>query len=287
MFKELGLSGCKLEILSDNIIRKYASNKDYNQRLLTQIDKQNFFSKHIFSNIDTPKVIQVCDDNPIYFDMDYIKGCDYFEYFSATSPSKIQKIFYFLDEYFEFLISNSHQYKREIVIDKISTKLLSFKSKNYFYLIQFLLHYLNKTDINIKKSFCHGDLTVANILFHTKKIYLIDFLDSYIDTFILDLVKLKQDLYYHWILEINKSKNLRIVQCFNVIWKYIETKYSEYLNNDTFYILEVINFLRIEPYLTNNNQRIILNNIIQKTFLYGEFARSYGREVYKISQYKT
>lgn len=283
MSNDLGLSGCKLEILSDSTIRKYSSNENYNRRLTIQIDKQNLFSKYIFTNIDTPKIIQKYEDKLIYFDMEYIMGCDYYEYFSVTSSTGIQKIFNFLDEYFEFLIYNSHQYKEEVVKDKIKNKLLSFKNEQYTSLIQFVLNYLNDINLDVKKSFCHGDLTISNILFHPKKIYLIDFLDSYLDTFLLDLVKLKQDLYYHWILEINKSKNLRIVQCFNIVWNYIETKYAKYLNTDTFYILELVNFLRIEPYLTNNNQRIILNNIIKKTFLYGEFARSHGREIHKIS----
>lgn len=283
MSNDLGLSGCKLEILSDNTIRKYSSNENYNHRLSIQIDKQNLFSKYIFTNIDTPKIIQKYEDKLIYFDMEYIMGCDYYEYFSVISSTGIQKIFNFLDEYFKFLIYNSHQYKEEVVKDKIKNKLLSFKNEQYTPLIQFVLNYLNNINLDVKKSFCHGDLTISNILFHPKKIYLIDFLDSYLDTFLLDLVKLKQDLYYHWILEINKSKNLRIVQCFNIVWNYIETKYANYLNTDTFYILELINFLRIEPYLTNNNQRIILNNIIKKTFLYGEFARSHGREIHKIS----
>jgi thiamine kinase-like enzyme len=215
--------------------------------------------------------------------MEYIMGCDYYEYFSVTSSTGIQKIFNFLDEYFQFLIYNSHQYKEKVVKDKIENKLSSFKNEQYTPLIQFTLNYLNNINLDIKKSFCHGDLTISNILFHHKKVYLIDFLDSYLDTFLLDLVKLKQDLHYHWILEINNQKNLRIAQCFNIVWKYIETKYAKYLNTDAFYILELINFLRIEPYLTNNNQRIILNNIIKKTSLYGQFASSYGREIYKIS----
>lgn len=283
MSNDLGLSGCKLEVLSSSTIRKYSSNENYNQRLTIQIDKQNLFSKYIFTNIDTPKIIQKYEDKLIYFDMEYIVGCNYYEYFSITSSTGIQKIFNFLDEYFQFLIYNSHQYKEKVVKDKIKNKLLSFKNEQYTPLIQFVLNYLNNINLDIKKSFCHGDLTISNILFHRKKVYLIDFLDSYLDTFLLDLVKLKQDLHYHWILEINNQKNLRIVQCFNIVWKYIETKYAKYLNTDAFYILELINFLRIEPYLTNNNQRIILNNIIKKTSLYGEFTRSYGREIYKIS----
>jgi len=283
MSNKLGLSGCKLDILSDNTIRKYSSNQNYNDRLSIQIDKQDFFSKHIFSNIDTPKIIQKYKDNLIYFDMEYIKGCDYYEYFSIISPIHTQRIFLFLDEYFKFLIENSHQYKKEVAKEKIKNKFLSLKTNQYSDLIKFSIRYLDNVDINLRKSFCHGDLTVSNILFHSKKIYLIDFLDSYIDTFTLDLVKLKQDLYYHWILDINGIIDLRIIQCFNYIWNYIETKYKEYLNNGTFHILELLNFLRIEPYLTNNNQNVILNNIIKRTYLYDEFARSHGRKINKIS----
>lgn len=283
MSPELGLSGCKLEILSDKVIRKYSSNQNYNDRLSVQIDKQNFFSKCIFSNIDTAKIIKQYDDELMHFDMEYIVGCDYYEYFSVASKTKIEKIFISIDEYFEFLINNSHQYKEEVAKGKIKNKLLNFNNSEYYFLIEFALNHLNKININVKKSFCHGDLTVSNILFHPQKIYLIDFLDSYIDTFILDLIKLKQDLYYHWGLKINDVKDLRIYQCFNFIWNYIEKKYHEYLNNDTFYILELINFLRIEPYLTNKNQRVILNNIIERTYLYDEFAHSHGRQIDKIS----
>ena len=283
MFNELGLSGCKLKLLSDSTIRKYSSSESYNDRLLIQIDKQNFFSKNIFTNIDTPKIIQKYNDNLIYFDMEYIKSCSYYEYFSTISPAKIENIKNFIDEYFQFLIYNSHQYKKEVASNKIRNKLLTLKNSNYEFLIQFIVDYLDKIDINIRKSFCHGDLTVSNILFHPRKIYLIDFLDSYIDTFIIDLIKLKQDLYYHWILKVNNISNLRITQSFNCIWDYIETRYKHYLNTDIFHVLEILNFLRIEPYLTNNNQRVILNSIIEKTYLYEEFARSYGREVFKIS----
>lgn len=283
MSDKLGLSGCKLQILSDNVIRKYSANRDYNNRLSIQIDKQNFFSKRIFSNIDTAKIIKKYNDELIYFDMEYIIGCNYHEYFSVTSKKKIEKIFIAIDEYFDFLINNSKKYKPDVAKGKIKSKLLNFNNSQYYFLIEFAVNYLDKIDVDIKKSFCHGDLTMTNILFHSQKIYLIDFLDSYIDTFVLDLIKLKQDLYYHWVLKINDVKDLRISQCFNFIWSYIEKKYHEYLSNDTFYILELINFLRIEPYLTNKNQRVILNNIIERTYLYDEFARSNGREVYKIS----
>jgi hypothetical protein len=120
-------------------------------------------------------------------------------------------------------------------------------------------------------------------LFHSKKVYLIDFLDSYIDTFLLDLIKLKQDLYYKWILKINDVKNLRILQCFNYLWDYIELEYDQYVNTDIFQVLDVINFVRIDPYLTNQKQKIILDNIIKNTKLYEKFANSHGRKIFQIS----
>jgi hypothetical protein len=248
--------------------------------LLTQIDKQYFFSRNIFTNIDTPKIIQKHQNDLISFDMEYILGCDYYSYFSTASPNQITKIFLFFDEYFDFLIKNSHQDDSHISKQKIRNKLFSFKSSNYSNLINFAIKYLDEIEVNIPKSFCHGDLTISNLLFHHKKVYLIDFLDSYIDTFILDLIKLKQDLYYKWILEINNIDDLRITQCFNYLWDYIETKYDQYINTGIFETLDLINFLRIEPYLTDQHQRVILDNKIKNTLLYEKFVNSYGREIF-------
>ena len=42
---ELGLSGCKIEKISDHVIRKTSKDINYNNRLLKQIDKQLEFSK--------------------------------------------------------------------------------------------------------------------------------------------------------------------------------------------------------------------------------------------------
>jgi hypothetical protein len=275
-----GLSGCKLEIISDKVIRKYSSNQNYNGRLLTQIDKQYFFSRNIFTNIDTPKIIQKHQNDLISFDMEYVLGCDYYSYFSNASPNQITKIFLFFDEYFDFLIKNSHQDDSYTSKEKIKNKLFSFKSSKYCKLINFVIKYLEEIEINIPKSFCHGDLTISNLLFHHKKVYLIDFLDSYIDTFILDLIKLKQDLYYKWILEINNIDDLRITQCFDYLWNYIQIKYNQYINTNIFEVLDLVNFLRIEPYLTNHHQKSILDNKIKNTLLYEKFINSHGRKIF-------
>ena len=45
---------------------------------------------------------------------------------------------------------------------------------------------------------CHGDLTFSNILFNGNNYYLIDFLDSFIEAPLLDIVKIRQDSAHLW-----------------------------------------------------------------------------------------
>ena len=84
-----GLSGCKIELLNDNILRKHSSSKDYNDRLKIQVKKQSLFSHFILNNIDTPNILKVNDDSIFSFDMEYVCGYSFDEYF--TSKKKAQK----------------------------------------------------------------------------------------------------------------------------------------------------------------------------------------------------
>jgi len=59
----------------------------------------------------------------------------------------------------------------------------------------YIFYELNEMEIPIGK--CHGDLTLSNILYNGKFI-IIDFLDSFIETPIMDIVKIKQDTKYGW-----------------------------------------------------------------------------------------
>ena len=109
---------------------------------------------------------------------------------------------------------------------------------------------------------------MSNILFQDKKIYFIDFLDSYIDSFICDLIKLKQDLYYLWNLKIQSSKNLRHLIVYKRFWDLIYSKNVEYLQSPQFKMLDIINYLRIEPYIKSiehrNFNECIINQIFQE-----------------------
>ena len=55
---ELGLSGSNLEIIG-SVVRKTSPKSTYNNRLIKQLEKQNFFSKLIFTYISTPLIVTI------------------------------------------------------------------------------------------------------------------------------------------------------------------------------------------------------------------------------------
>lgn len=271
---ERGLSGCKLYFVDEATLRK-SSSIEYSQRLLKQAKKQKYFLNYNFTTINVPRVLDIGED---YFDMEYISAQTFDTFFETCDRDEVEFILQSLFEYFDFLISRKKIYKEDDLKNKIYTKLSSIDVVD----LQFK-NYLLDFDYDAKsapKTFCHGDLTFSNILFNGKRIFLIDFLDSYVNSFLVDLVKLKQDLFYFWSIRINGKKSLRLYQTKRYIWKKISERYAEYIGTDLFSMLDVINLLRIQPYLTNPKHRIILERLVKSTRLYEEFNHSNGRKIF-------
>lgn len=276
-----GLSGCSLELINDRVLRKYSPTTDYNSRLLSQADKQVVFGNRIYKNIDAPKVYDIQKN---YFDMEYVAGKSFEEFFSIASVNDVEFVVSTLFDYFDTLISTA----RNIDATKqILDKLDSLKEKSsYPKYIEFLRKYVEDRRITVPHTFCHGDLTFANIIFHKNRLFFIDFLDCYVDTFLSDLVKLKQDLYHLWAVRNQDVYSNRIHQIYQYIWDKLEVRYESYLN-EGFHILDVINSLRIEPYLTSDSQRVILESIVKSTELYAISYCSDGGAINQISKHET
>jgi hypothetical protein len=68
---KLGLSGCKIELLSKGIIRKHSKDLNYNTRLFSQAYKQKYFNNLNISNIIAPQVYSINKKDLYYFDMEY------------------------------------------------------------------------------------------------------------------------------------------------------------------------------------------------------------------------
>ena len=274
---ETGLSGCKLELIGSNTLRKHSSSPSYNKRLELQVKKQELFSNQVFRNVETPKVLRKEDS---YFDMEYVTGRSFDEYFSTCSVNDIDFVFDSLCGYFDGLISNAQYYQPEVskkrLLDKINSLETHTRHLTDLYHIRQMV---SSITMKIPQTFCHGDLTFTNIIFNKNRLYYIDFLDCFIDSFLCDLIKLKQDLYYHWSLDVQGIKNLRIRQIYSFLWRKLEERYSQYVETIEFDVLDVLNTLRLEPYLTNEDQRIIIKRMLKCSSLYGNVNCSDGGEV--------
>jgi len=265
-----GLSGCSLELINDRVLRKYSPTTDYNLRLLSQADKQVVFGNRIYKNIDAPKVYDIQQN---YFDMEYIAGKSFEEFFSSASVNDVEFVVSTLFDYFDTLISTARSFD---ATNKILTKIDSLKEKSsHKKYIEFLRKYVEDNKIIVPHTFCHGDLTFANIIFHKNRLFFIDFLDCYVDTFLSDLVKLKQDLHHLWAVRNQDVYSNRIHQIYQYIWDKLEVRYESFMN-ESFHILDVMNTLRIEPYLTSDDQRVILEGIVKSTELYAISCSSDG-----------
>ena len=274
---ETGLSGCKLELIGSNVLRKHSSSQSYNKRLELQVKKQELFSTQVFRNVETPKVLSKGDS---YFDMEYVTGRSFDEYFSICSVDDIDFVFDSLCGYFDGLISHSQYYQPEVSKKRLLDKINSLETHtNHLTDLYHIRQIVSSITMNIPQTFCHGDLTFTNIIFNKNRLYYIDFLDCFIDSFLCDLIKLKQDLYYHWSLDVQGVKSLRIRQIYSFLWERLEQRYCKYVDTIEFNVLDILNTLRLEPYLTNDDQRIIIKRMLKCSSLYGNVSCSDGREV--------
>ena len=114
-----GLSGCSLELINDRVLRKYSPTTDYNSRLLSQADKQVVFGNRIYKNIDAPKVYDIQKN---YFDMEYVAGKSFDEFFSIASVNDIEFVISTLFDYFDTLISTARNIDAtKQILDKLDS----------------------------------------------------------------------------------------------------------------------------------------------------------------------
>ena len=107
-------------------------------------------------------------------------------------------------------------------------------------------------------------------------------MDSFIDSYFIDFAKIKQDIYYHWAVNINQNESLRILQNFSFFWYNICERYSNIISSEAFDLFDFLNLIRIEPY-ANKSNRDFLRNCIKKHKYYVNFNSTNGRSVIKIS----
>ena len=263
-----GHSGCIVTLEKENdivYVLKKSSSEAYNQRLKRQMKKQDAFVNS--ENVRSPKIINSgYTSNIFFFAMEYIKGKTLAEY---TSEIRILEISEFIKCLFKSLYYETSKVdprSNEIFYKKIINLENNIKNQNK--IVQEAFEILKSFNWNcVYKSFCHGDLTLENILIGPdKKLYLIDFLDSFYNSWMIDIAKLLQDLELKWSfrnLEISPNRNLRLQVAKEALIEEILSTSNGKQNLQTIYHILLLNILRIIPYTSDS-----------KTFEYLDWAMS-------------
>ena len=278
-----GRSGCRLEVMKSQddhiIIKKHSSSLAYNNRLVKQAEKQQHFFEHLppVPRFSTARVIDIfpSDTSLACFTMPYLFAEKYSDYLEKITIGDLKIL---LHDILHYLLNNIHNANyqtidKAIVVSKVDELKKAFASNglnNNAYLWQVIDYLENNAPVQpLPIGRCHGDLTFSNILFGDNKIYLLDFLDSFIESPIIDIVKLRQDTCFKWSVMLEKqmpahTKN-KIIQTFDYLDREIASFCDSELGMADWYkYLQVFNLMRILPYLHKQEEVLFIETSLRQ-----------------------
>lgn len=276
-----GHSGCQIDVVSeDSGIYVYKSTADpkYLKRLALQAKKQRAAAEDEYQHIRVPKIFELQENaDTTIIKMQYVYSKNFIEFFEQAGFEQVDYLIGALEHFVEHEISKCELQK---VSPKIfQDKFAEIKGKcltNPLYegnneILSILCRseqvFNSLSELTMPIGICHGDLTFSNILFNGNNYYLIDFLDSFIETPLQDIVKIRQDTQFRWSqLMYTKpydATRLRIVcdKIDNEIHQYFTRKYQWY--SDNYSVMQLMNILRILPYAHEQKVISYLTNVLK------------------------
>jgi hypothetical protein len=251
-----GHSGFVLQLLNERLIRK-SSDRAGAARLKRQIEKQiRFSSECATAQIKIPQVVAVHEnDESFAADMEFIAARDFVQFLTRAGRKQLDDFLAKISRFIFDNLANSHDCD---VRDAVCQKLDELSDKDIP--INYLNIARNLADraIVIPCGPCHGDLTLSNILFKGEAIYLLDFLDSFVESPLQDIVKLRQDTQFKWSLAMYTLPFDRTK--LHVAMEYLDRAIDNAFSELTWYksnypLFQLINLLRILPYCKDSQAR--------------------------------
>ena len=227
-----GHSGCKVELIGDRV-RKTSKSESYNPRLEAQILKQREFSSN---KLRTPEILETgYDDSNLFFaEMEYIAGHKGSEFLTFASPDQISWFFSSIGDFIDDNLTEVPIDARDTVINKCSE------------IEGFPMGEISSFNWDIDCGYCHGDFTLENMIVFNSEIYLVDFLDSYFESPLIDASKLLQDGFFGW-----SYRHYSPVPIHSMVA--LVEKYSSPITD----FLTLINLYRIIPYSDDGTKKIV------------------------------
>ena len=274
-----GHSGCQISISQENntlFVLKGTNNISYIPRLIKQAEKQKNYSQEEGFKIQIPQIFSIVNEaSNCIIKMEYVYALNFIDFFERSGQKAINKFYCTLKEFIEWEISHSSlteipytiiQHKFENIKETIAQNQLLQNDQDIALLLKKSASFFERPGmIYIPTGKCHGDLTLSNILFDGGENYLIDFLDSFIESPLIDIVKLRQDTAFYWSEKMytNKYDSLRLHLILKILDERICKMASQFAWYDQYYqTFQLMNFWRIMQYATKPEIVEYLKSII-------------------------
>lgn len=261
-----GNSGCRLQLKSYEgriAVEKSSDDKVYTPRLKLQIAKQRRASQNCpLGFVRIPRILAEEDHSEGGYaaTMEHLIYPDALGFFSVANKPAISQVAKMVLGYVDYLLSGSpvQEVPVEIFLTKlreIGSRLVGVPNQDFYvgWCDGLYNQLLAKPTLALPIGECHGDLTFSNILIAAdqKAIGLIDFLDSYLDSPLVDIAKLRQDTQFFWSLQmlerpVDQARIRQILQFVDAI--VVDHYQQQTWFADALPTIQAINLLRIVPY---------------------------------------
>jgi hypothetical protein len=246
-----GHSGFGVELMDGLTIRKSAQGAG-GERLKRQIEKQVYFLKNLQQGaIRAPEVFRMVQTaRAFHADMEFIAARDFIQFLSEADRHTLDN---FLGVIIGFIRRNLAQCGHVDVSERMKYKLADLAEKKVPAKYVRAALRLCRHAVMVPVGACHGDLTMSNILFKTSHLYLIDFLDCYVESPLQDIVKLRQDTCFGWSLLLYQADfNPAKIQ---IALRYLDQHLHASFQTDDWYgrhyeLFQLVNLMRVLPYCT-------------------------------------
>ncbi len=277
-----GYSGCGTSLVQEGdfqYVRKSTADPLYISRLKDQAQKQKRMSMaNSLEFVQIPRVTKEDDLPDSYaFEMDYFRCDDAISFLQKATREDLELVTDRLLQFIEYNIEQSTEMvvSKEIIVRKYEDVKNKFL-QNYQFDTEVTNRILQRAEsiimsideeLRIPVGYCHGDLTFSNILItkDTKQVVLVDWLDSFVETPLHDIVKLRQDTKYYWSLNSYRFPFDRIKMM--IIMDHLDKKIDSYFSRCSFYrknyfLFQLLNLLRICPYVIEKEDILFLIKIL-------------------------
>lgn len=275
-----GHSGCQIDVISEKgeiFVYKSTGDPNYLNRLALQAEKQRKASLIEFQHIRVPHIYELNrNEHTTVVKMQYIYSKNFIEFFEQAGFEQIDYLIGALKYFIEYEINECRlqavsplvfQTKFADIRTKVENNEQFQQDDQMLCLMKDCQSYFDHLqELLLPIGLCHGDLTFSNILFNGNNYYLIDFLDSFIETPLQDIVKIRQDTANHWsqLMYTKRYDAVRLgIICDRIdreIDLYFSNKYQWYTTH--YKTVQLMNMLRILPYAHEEKVIDYLKNIL-------------------------